>query len=60
MGQKHYFLLVTAPQITLETLLPLLFRQFLEEVFSETRKFKGHEEGSGLNTPAGIGLNEVC
>jgi hypothetical protein len=36
MGQKHYFLLVTAPQITLETLLPLLFRQFLEEVFSET------------------------
>src|SRR5215212_2213105 len=35
-GQKHHFLLVTAPKLPLRLCSQLLFRQFLEGSFSET------------------------
>src|SRR5215212_4082187 len=35
-GQKHHFLLVTAPKLPLRLCSQLLIRQFLEEVFSDS------------------------
>jgi hypothetical protein len=36
MKQKHHYWPLQAQKFIVETLLHLLFRQFLEEVFSET------------------------
>jgi hypothetical protein len=45
-GQKHHFLLVTAPKLPLRLCFQLLFRQSLEEAFSETQRSPGLIGGS--------------